>query len=108
MTTAHSDHQHGTQSTGRHPGAPKRVCGLGAGDSCRLSPMGDTGATAERFVGMTLTEVASALGWNDAQIAAHLADLAQVEPVDLTPGDLERVARLARQAETDRSHPLAS
>ncbi len=85
-----------------------RVCGLGAGDSCKLSPMGDTGATAERFVGLTLTEVASALGWNDAQIAAHLADLAQVEPVDLTPGDLERVARLARRAEADRSHPLAS
>lgn len=73
-----------------------------------MSPMGNTGATVERFVGMTLTEVASSLGWNDAQIAAHLADLDQIEPVDLTPGDLGRVARLARQAEADRSDPLAS
>ena len=70
--------------------------------------MGDSGPNPERFLGMTLTEVATALGWRDAQLAAHLAELAQAEPVDLTPGDLERVARLARQAEAARSHPLAS
>ena len=55
---------------------------------------------------MSLTEVALALGWSDDQLADHLAELALVEPVDLTPGDLERVARLARQAESGR--PLAS
>lgn len=70
--------------------------------------MGDGAPTPERFVGMTPTEVASILDWGDTQLAAHLADLARVEPVDLTPGDLERVARLARQAEATRSNPLAS
>ncbi|MFV0524685.1 MAG: hypothetical protein ACK5RL_09320 [Acidimicrobiales bacterium] len=57
---------------------------------------------------MSLTEVALAFGWTDEQLAAHLADLASVEPLDLTPGDLERVAQLTRQAETGRSRPLAS
>ena len=68
--------------------------------------MGDSVPNAERLVGMSLTEVALALGWSDDQLADHLAELDLVEPVDLTPGDLERVARLARQAESGR--PLAS
>ena len=68
--------------------------------------MGDSVPNAERLVGMSLTEVALALGWSDDQLADHLAELDVVEPVDLTPGDLERVARLARQAESGR--PLAS
>jgi hypothetical protein len=68
--------------------------------------MGDSVPNAERLVGMSLTEIALAFGWSDEQLADHLAELALVEPVDLTPGDLERVARLARQAETGR--PLAS
>lgn len=70
--------------------------------------MDDSVPNPERFVGMSVTEVASALGWSDAQVAAHLAELAKVEPVDLTPGDLERVARLARQADSRRSRPIAS
>lgn len=70
--------------------------------------MGSSGPDVERLVGMSLTEVASALGWTDDQLAAHLADLASVEPVDLTAGDLERVAQLARQVEAGRSRPLAS
>jgi hypothetical protein len=73
-----------------------------------MTPMGDGGPNPERFVGMTLTKVVTALGWSDAQLAAHLAELAQAEPVDLTPSDLERVAHLARQAKAARSHPLAS
>ena len=68
--------------------------------------MGDSVPNVERLVGMSLTEVALALGWSDDQLADHLAELDLVEPVDLTPGDLERVARLARQAESGR--PLAS
>ena len=67
--------------------------------------MGDSVPNAERLVGMSLTEVALALGWSDDQLADHFAELDLVEPVDLTPGDLERVARLARQAESGR--PLA-
>lgn len=68
--------------------------------------MGASVPNTERLVGMSLTEIALAFGWSDKQLADHLAELALVEPVDLTPGDLERVARLARQAETGR--PLAS
>lgn len=68
--------------------------------------MGDSIPNAERLVGMSLTEIALTFGWSDEQLADHLVELALVEPVDLTPGDLERVARLARQAETGR--PLAS
>jgi hypothetical protein len=70
--------------------------------------MGDSDPNAERLVGMSLTEVALTLGWSDEQLAAHLAELALVEPVDLTPGDLERVAHLARQADSGHSRPLAS
>lgn len=68
--------------------------------------MGDSAPDAEQMVGMSLTEVALAFGWNDDQLAAHLAELALVEPVDLTPGDLERAAQLARQAK--RFRPYAS
>lgn len=77
-------------------------------DGCTVGPMDDGAPNPERFLGMTLAEVASTLGWSDAQLAAHLAELAQVPPVELTPDDLERVARIARQAEAVRSHPLAS
>ena len=68
--------------------------------------MGDSVPGADRLVGMSLTEIALALGWSDKQLADHLAELALVKPVDLTPGDLERVARLTRRAESGR--PLAS
>jgi hypothetical protein len=74
--------------------------------SRRVFDMGDSVPSAERLVGMSLTEIALAFDWSDERLADHLAELALVDPVDLTPGDLERVARPARQAKTGR--PLAS
>ena len=64
--------------------------------------------TPEPFEGITLAEVADRFGWDDSQTAAHLAELAAIPPYQPTAGDFERLAQLARVAESDESEHLTS
>jgi len=49
---------------------------------------------------MSVEEVAALYGWDDDQMAAHLADREAVHPVEPSPADRERVARVQLEART--------